>query len=524
MRDIFAGFLTVSIGTSILIGLAILIRLLFRKAPKAILCCLWAMIILRLLIPLQLEAPWAARPELPVVTGEDTQLLIDAEPVLEGEIPNIIPQQRIEGTSNVVVDYLGIASGLWLIGIAVIGIYTIVSYLRLVFWVKEAIRKDKQVYVSANVETAFLLGYFRPKIYLPADLPEEEAELVIAHERMHIKRGDNWLKLFGLLAVMVHWYNPLSWVVYAMLCRDIEDACDVGVICNLDAEKRKIYSSALLSCGKKSRKVFGCPVAFGEISIRNRILNILNYRKPAALLSILLVVVIVLTGFFFVPDPITQVDPPYYETLQDLLGQPMDVVCECLGIAEESLINYGGRTGIYDTPIQVEYQGVKFTIRLGFSIHNDLLYSFTYYAPYEGKREQAAADIVTISNRLWENFGKGYQWYEYDDPERLKDEKYEDILAKYTEKRAPETLTHDQWNLTHQASKSVSIWLDQIKISNLGHVYYAELARRYGADPHYYLEYKAIYDKDRDTTIISMTYTAGWQPGHYSSLVVSDYN
>ena len=506
-----------------LVAFAFIIRLVFRKAPKSLICVLWLVVFLRLLIPFQLETSWALRPVLPVLTAEDTQLFIDAEPVMQGEIPDIIPQQSVEGTYLTVVDYLGIAGTLWLIGIAIIGIYTLVSYLKLVFWVREAHKEDKRVYVSANVETAFLLGYFTPKIYIPVDLPEEERKLVVNHENVHIRRGDNWLKLLGFVAVILHWFNPLVWVAYTMLCRDIEYACDARVVRDLEPEQRKTYATALLSCGKKSRKVFGCPVAFGEISIRKRIVRILHYSKPAYWINILVLLVIMLFVFFLVPDPISQIDPPYYETMRDLLGQPMDVVCEKMDLSEEELIGLGDRTGYYDTPLEVEYQGVTFRVRFGFSIHNDLLYSFTYYATYEGNHEQAATDIVKVSNRLWDNFGKGYQWYEQENPERLKESTVEDILAQYTD-RDGTNLAFDQWNLTYQASKSVEVWLDQIAISNQWHSYYAELSQRYNVGPHYFLEYTSTYDEANDLTMISMKYTAGWQPGHYSSMTVSDYS
>ena len=523
MRDLFAGFLSVSISGSLLILLTVIIRLVFKKAPKALICGLWLVVILRLLIPFQLETSWTLRPELPVITGQDTQLFIDAEPVIEGDIPTMIPQQTMEGTYLVVVDYLKIATILWLVGICVIGLYTLISYFRLKFWVREAILKEKGVYVSANVETAFLLGYIYPNIYLPSGIGEKEAQIVTAHEKAHIKRGDNWLKLFGFICLVLHWFNPLMWLAYAMLCRDIEDACDTRVIRGLGPEERKTYSEALLTCGKKSRKVFGCPVAFGEISIRNRILNILRYKKPATWISALLVVVIVFVFVFFVADPIAQVNPPYYDILQDQLGQPMDVVCASLGVSEEELVSLGDMTGFYETPLKVEYEGVTLSVRLGFSIYNDLLHSFTYQAAYEGNHEQAAADIVSLSNRLWNNFGKGYQWYEREDPKRLKENTVQDILTKYSE-RDVRSLAYDQWNLTHQASKSVKTWLDQIEVSHLWQEHHAERARQFGITPHYFMEYTAAYDKATDQTYIAISYQAGWQPGHYGSMVESDYD
>lgn len=523
MRELFTGILSVSISGSLLILLTLAVRLIFKKAPKVFICCLWLIVILRMLIPFQLQTSWTLRPELPVVTAQDTQLFIDAEPVMEDKIPALLPKQTVEGTYFMVVDYLKIAMILWMVGVCVIGIYTLITYLRLKFWVREATLKEKGVYVSANVETAFLLGYISPKIYLPTSMGEKEAEIVTAHEKAHMKRGDNWLKLLGFICLTIHWFNPLMWLSYGMLCRDIEDACDEMVIRNLDPADRKAYSEALLKCGKKSRKVYGCPVAFGEISIRNRILNILNYKKPATWISIVLVVVMVFVSVFFVTDPVTQEDPPYYETLRDLLGQPMDVVCESLGISQEELTSLGEGTGYYNTPLNVEYQGVTLGVRLGFSIYNDLLYSFTYQKAYQGNHEQAAADIVALSGRLWKNFGKGYQWYDKENPKRLKEDTAEDILTQYS-RRDVTTLAYDQWNLTHQATKPVKTWLDQIEISYLWQKNYAEKAQLYGVEPHYFMEYRAEYEKTKDQTYITITYKAGWQPGHYGAMVSSDYD
>lgn len=522
MKELFAGFLTVSISASVLILLTLLVRLIFCKAPKALICTLWVVVFIRLLIPVSLEMPWTLHPELPVVTAQDTQLFIDAKPVIEGKIPAIIPQEGIEGDYLVVVDYLKIATILWLVGVCAIGIYTLVTCLRLKFWVREAILKEKGVYVSANVETAFLLGYIKPSIYLPSGIGEKEAQLVAAHERSHIKRGDNWLKLLGFICLTLHWFNPLVWLSYGLLCKDVEDACDQKVIRDLDAEARKTYSEALLHCGRKSRKIFGCPVAFGEISIKKRILNILHYKKPATWLSVALVAAILFVAVFFIPDPIKQVDPPYYETLQDLLGQPIDVVCETLGLQETELVSMGESTGLYDTPLTADYQGVDFKVRLGFSIYNDLLSSFTYYKLYDGNHEQASQDVVSVSKRLWDNFGKGYQWYENEDPKRLKEDSVEDVLARYSE-RGRSSIAYDQWNLTHQASELTKTWLDQLEVSYYWQEHYGDKAQLYGVSPHYFMEFRAVYDKDTDRTQISMEYHTGWQPGHYGSFVGSDY-
>ena len=519
MKELFAGFLSVSLSGSIVVCMILLLRLVFKRAPKALICGLWLAVILRMLIPFQIEAAWSLRPSTPFVTGEDTHILTDPVAIPEENVPSFLPQVPLEGTKAVVVDYLMIAGAIWAIGVFGMVLYTVISYLRLKRRVREAVLKEENVFLCGNLDTAFLLGYFRPRIYFPAGIEAEDAELVIAHERAHWKRGDNWLKLIGFVCLSLHWFNPLMWVAYILLCKDIEGACDEHVVKNMEPEKRRSYSNALLSCGKKTTAVAACPVAFGEISIRQRILNVLNYRKPTVWICIVLVLVIALLLVFFLVDPM-QKHPPYYEELMDLIGQPMDRVCAELGISEDALEGEAA-VGFYETPITVEYEGVSLRLRLDFSRHNSLLSSFAYYALYDDE-QKAAEDAEKLAKHAWRAFGKGYQWEENDEPKRLRDTSKDDILAKMEDKKA--TLLWDHWDLTKDACKAIKTYLNQIEISSVWQEMYGDMAKRYNVSPHFFLTFTVDRNTFDDTVFIIWEYETGWQPGHYSTKVTSDYS
>lgn len=520
MKELFAGFLSVSLSGSIVIGMILLMRLVFQKrTSKALFCVLWLIAILRLLLPFQIEAGWSLRPDTPVVTGQDTHILTDATPVPMDEVPSYIPQRPVDDTDMVVVDYVQIASVVWIVGVCILGMYALLSYLRLKYRLREAVSTQTGIFRHEKLRTAFLLGYFRPQIYLPADMGEEDAQLVIAHERAHYRRGDNWLKLLGYICLTIHWYNPLVWLVFHLLCNDIEDACDEQVIKNMEPENRKAYSAALLSCGKRSTPVSVCPVAFGETSIRQRILNVLNYRKPTVWISIVLVLAITFVSIFFLVDPFKK-HPEHYEQLMNLLGQTKENVCAELELDEDQLEELA--IGLYDTPISVEYEGVKLHLRLSFARHNNLLSSFTYYAVYEDNA-QMAKDAVILANRMWKSFGKGYQWEEHDEPKRLRDATEAGILERIEDRY--DTPLQDQWDLTKSASKSAKTWLNQIEVSSAWQEAHGKQAKLFEVSTHFYLTYKVIAERNLGTSCIVLEYATGWQPGHYSTGVVSsDYN
>ena len=520
MKEIFAGFLSVSIASSLVICLILLLRLVFKKAPKALICLLWGLVVVRLLLPFEIPVPFSLRPDTPTFTGMDTQLFIDTEPLWEEDVPDFVPQKTVKwysmkNTSTVQVDYVAIAGLVW--GLVVCGLllYALISYLRLRHRVREAVLLEKDVFVSSELGTAFLLGYIRPKIYLPNSLEPQAAELVIAHEKAHKRRGDNWLKLIAFICLALHWFNPLVWVMYLLLCKDIEDACDEQVIRDMDADTRKAYSSALLSCGKAHHLPTVCPVAFGEISIKKRIINVLNYRKPVLWVCIVAVVAIVLTATFFMTDPAVK-HPEYYDQLTQLLGEPLETVYKELGITEgvldeENLISV-------KTPIQVEIEGVPMHLCLVNDRENHL-WGFQYVAVYEGDdTRQAAMDTVKVARAQWRSFGYGYYANQREDPDRLcriTVDEVQELFKNYREEYVGTSELGDSWDITDQSSQAVKDFLAELDESVTwaavsGDMHVEEsLARTLKMRfMHRFTAWCDTKETEEDVTIIALTYIA----------------
>ena len=330
MSEIFARYLEAGIFGSVIILLVLVLRLFLRKAPRRILCLLWLLAAVRLLLPFQLESRLSLQPELDhvaVVMGQEqdapaTNVVLPDELVSapEKEPAYQLQTQPIadaEKQHKNPIDTMGLLSVIWVSVACSAVIYMIVSYMILKFRVREAVRCEDGVMECGRIRGAFLLGYLRPKIYLPFRVSNTDRKFIIAHERAHIGRGDNWWKLLGFLCASVHWYNPLVWLSYVLLCRDIELACDEKVIRDLNADERKGYSMALLNCGKSLSGASICPVAFGEVSLKTRIKSILHYRKPGVWITVIAFVLITATAICFLTSPMAEalpVETPEKET------------------------------------------------------------------------------------------------------------------------------------------------------------------------------------------------------------------
>ena len=260
MEKLLQNLLTADLHGSIVILAVLLLRAVLRKTPKKYICFLWMLAGLRLLLPIPLVSSLSLQP-------------------LSLDIPSF-------------GKFLPIAAILY--GLLALGIlsYSLISYLKLKAQVADAV-KIRGGWESDKIETAFVLGFLKPKIYIPAGMTEDQRRQILAHERTHLDKGDHWIKLIGFLALALHWYNPLVWLAYAMLCRDMEMACDERVVRFMEPAERKAYSSALLECSTKNVHYAACPVAFGEVSVKYRILSILNYRKPSFWVSLMGVIAVV---------------------------------------------------------------------------------------------------------------------------------------------------------------------------------------------------------------------------------------
>lgn len=316
MGDIFLQLLNMSITAGWLVLAVLAVRFLFRNMPKWICCLLWAAVALRLLVPFSIESPFSLQPSAQP---------IQSTTVIDGGVKTYVPSidSRVSFVENRVNPALRdtfayqesesaapvqivteIAGCIWLVGMAVLLIYALVGVIRLHRSVREAIRYRDNSYVCDAVTTPFLLGVFRPRIYLPSALSQAEIDYVLAHERAHLRRGDHVWKTIGYLMLCVYWFHPLCWIAYLMLCKDIELACDERVIRDMSYDDKKEYSRVLLSCATQRRFVLSCPLAFGEVGVKERVKMVLNHKKCAFGITVLAVVVCVVVAICFLTNPV----------------------------------------------------------------------------------------------------------------------------------------------------------------------------------------------------------------------------
>ena len=325
MTSIFQNLLTASFYGSIIIAVVLLLRLLLSRAPKRAVCILWMLAFIRLLMPFQLESTLSLQPE--VVPLEETTFY---EAVTENTEPDaMLPVSTHEiilndtaedadhhatasnGNGEVIVQsepppppvhWTSMLPYLWMVGATSCLLYALVSYIQLKRTVREAV-KIIGCWECDRIETAFILGYIRPRIYVPMGLSRKMRRHILAHEWAHLKTGDHWFKLLAYLACCLHWFNPFVWVAYRFMCKDMEHACDERVVKYMNLESRKQYSHALLTCSTNHSHYTPCPVAFGEISVKTRILSVLNYRKPSFWITLIAVIAVIAVVVFLMTSP-----------------------------------------------------------------------------------------------------------------------------------------------------------------------------------------------------------------------------
>ena len=310
MTDLFLDILNTSFAASWVVLAVILVRLALKKAPRWMVCGLWALVALRLLMPLMPEASFSMIPSSEIIPP---QSLYDAAPVIDsgvGFIDNAVNPVYCEslrpmpGASvNPLQVWMAVFANIWVLGMGAMAVWAAVSCLRVRRQIRERIRLDGNVYLCDRVESPFIFGLLRPIICLPSGLDEGTRGHVIAHERSHLARRDHWWKPIGFLLLTVNWFNPLMWAAYILLCRDIEMACDERVARRLGVEQKKAYSSALLQCSIRQRYVTVCPLAFGEVGVKMRVKSVLHYKKPAFWVILVTAVVIAVLGLGLLTNP-----------------------------------------------------------------------------------------------------------------------------------------------------------------------------------------------------------------------------
>lgn len=315
MTKLFLGVVNLSISAGWLVLAVLVLRLVLKKAPKWINVLLWGIVAVRLVFPFSVGSALSLIPsaetispeimiaQLPEIsTGIET---IDrvVNPVISASFaPNPV------ASANPLQILIPVAANVWLLGVLAMLVYTAGSYIFLRRKLRTAVILKENLFQCETVNSPFVMGIFKPKIYLPYSMDGGDLHHVVAHERAHIRRKDHWWKPLGFLLLTVYLFNPLMWVAYLLLCRDIELACDEKVIAELENEQRADYTQALVACSVKRPMLAACPLAFGEVGVKERVKSIMNYQKPAFWIIVAAVAICVIVAVCFLTNPLDSVD------------------------------------------------------------------------------------------------------------------------------------------------------------------------------------------------------------------------
>jgi len=326
MSAVFLKILNMSITASWLILAVVLVRLLLKKAPKWIPCLLWGLVAIRLVCPFSFGSIFSLIPSSETIP---TNITVQQEPAINSGItavnefinPVIAESFTPAPTDSVnpLQIIIPIAAIVWIAGIVIMLAYALISYIKLKKTVSVCVPVGERILSCDEVKAPFILGVFRPVIYVPSSMSGETLDLVIRHETAHLQRHDHWWKPLGYLLLAIYWFNPLCWIAYILLSRDIEMACDEKVICDMNKDDIAAYSQALLDCSFPRRRITACPLAFGEVGVKERVKGVLNYKKPAFWIILIAVIACIVLAVCLMTDPFSN------KSLSDKLRVSMDM-------------------------------------------------------------------------------------------------------------------------------------------------------------------------------------------------------
>ncbi len=316
MNEFFLEFLNMSLKASYVILAVIIVRFLLKKAPKKYSYALWAVAAFRLVCPVSFQSVislFALKIEKNNTTHVDLTQVVSPTintiqpqaniglPPIDTAINNSLPAPTPQYSANPMQKLVYVAAFIWLVGIAALLIYGIVSYIRLHRKLRFAVKFEDNIYQTEAVSSPFIMGFVRPKIYIPYGLDPSSLEYVLAHEKAHIKRLDHIVKPISFLVLTAHWFNPLVWLSFYLMSRDMEMSCDEKVL--VKGAPSKDYSTTLLSLAVKKRFPSPSPLAFGESGVKGRIKNALKFKKPALWITVIAVIICIAVIFICAADP-----------------------------------------------------------------------------------------------------------------------------------------------------------------------------------------------------------------------------
>ena len=311
-EKIFLQILNMSFTASFVILFVLLARLLLKKSPKVFSYALWSVVLFRLICPFSFESvfsllPAKANPISQEITYETIPTIDTGIPAINHTVNQLLPAATPYASINPLQIWIFIGTIIWLLGIAIFLMYSIISLKKLQKCLKQAVHEKDNIYLAEQLDMPFVMGIVRPKIYLPTALTDAEKEYILLHEQTHIRRFDHLIKILSFFVLCLHWFNPLVWVAYFASGRDMEMACDETVIKQLGNDVKKEYSSSLLTLATGRRIIGGTPLAFGEGDTKDRIKNVLKYEKPTFWMVVVAVIAVVIIVVGLLANPVHNV-------------------------------------------------------------------------------------------------------------------------------------------------------------------------------------------------------------------------
>jgi beta-lactamase regulating signal transducer with metallopeptidase domain len=454
MSEVFLKIMNMSISASWLVLAVLLTRLVLKKAPKWVSVLLWGFVAVRLICPFSIESALSLIPSAETISPE---IMMDPTPKIHtgiGALNGVINPAVSESftpdpgaSMNPLQFWIPLVAIIWTAGIAGMLIYTAVSYRLLRRKVATAVRLQNNIFQSENVDSPFVLGIIKPKIYLPFRMESQNLAHVITHEESHIRRKDHWWKPFGFILLAIHWFNPLMWLGYILFCRDIELACDEKVIREMDNKSKADYTQALVACSVNRRSIAACPLAFGEVGVKERVRSVLNYKKPAFWIVIAAIVMCVVVAVCFLTNPATSV------------SDQLSVFIDCQ-IADhfQTEKTYGNASCVNWEVLGMQKQGSTTTV-----------YMWVLYEEYSMQngqlRQETGAHIPTVITAEYKN--GAYKLIEYWEP---RDGSYYagDIREKFPWHLQNKALDSQRYIGTQKAENEEMAWDYFQSLSNMG--------------------------------------------------------
>ena len=290
LDSIFKTILDMTLSSSFLIVAVLIARIILRKSPKVFRKILWGLVALKLIIPFSFESALSLVPHESTYMPEGTGA--------SATITDVVTSSAF--------DWKSIIPCVWVGGCAILLIYAFFSFIRLKIRISDSVKYENNIFQSEKVESPFVFGVVKPKIYIPYNIAGEKLSFVLEHEKTHIKHLDHITKILGFIVLCVHWFNPLVWVSYVLFCKDLEFACDEAVVKNMNESKRKCYARTLCDIGVNKAKISACPITFGEVSIKERVKATISYKKVGKIAISLSMCLSAVVAVCFMTKPVAE--------------------------------------------------------------------------------------------------------------------------------------------------------------------------------------------------------------------------